>query len=123
MRRAEAGALGLLALAAVALLNANNPQSRSELAETRALRLPEPLELNLPDPGYQTGFPQVRDTAGQETFVKFRPTVFALMLCSRHEARVAILTVQCAELFFVGTEPDRKVCLGVPRTLTARRQP
>jgi hypothetical protein len=50
-------ALAVLAVGAVALLFTNAPvQAQSELA---ALRLPELQKPILPDPGYQTGFPEV----------------------------------------------------------------
>jgi hypothetical protein len=50
-------ALALLACAALALLVAHSPAHyRSELA---ALRLPALVEPILPEPGYQTGFPEV----------------------------------------------------------------
>lgn len=58
MARAPLG-LAVLALAAVALLVANTPV-QSLPSELAALRLPEPQHLSLPDPAYQSGFPEVR---------------------------------------------------------------
>ena len=99
------GVVALLAAAVAAILVATAPPAvPSELAMQRPLRLPEPQELILPDPGYQTGFPEV---------------------CSHQRctlaARVPILTgVPRAELLRVSSQPDCQVCLGVPGPVTPR---
>ena len=50
-------ALAVLAVGAVALLFTNAPAQAP--AELSSLRLPELQKPILPDPGYQTGFPEV----------------------------------------------------------------
>ena len=99
------GLLALLAAAVAAILVAAAPRAEpSELAMQRPLRLPEPQEPILPDPGYQTGFPEV----------------CIHQLCTM-AARVPILTgVPRAELLRVSTQPNCEVCVGVPGPVASR---
>jgi hypothetical protein len=63
LRLREPVALAVLAVGAVALIVAV-ATARPAPAELAALRLPEPQAPILPDPGYQTGFPEVSVARG-----------------------------------------------------------
>ena len=59
MRVRGLGALALAAAGLALLLVATAPERGLPAELAAQLRLPEPQELDLPDPSYQSGFPEV----------------------------------------------------------------